>query len=165
MFAFGQKGRTGEALKRGSYAFFQGDFVNKKAIAEMSLTEDARAVLYIFTSCNCLYDLYLQMKMSPVSGKKPWADFPFFLKQALYGIEWYELQERMVRGTISQPCIQVLARIAGYAMEHGVYPDAMSAAEVIKVNGGDDAAHVRQFIVACRDRFHAQTMHMFGWPK
>lgn len=160
MFGFGIKGRTAEVIKRGSYALFLGDFIDKKMIDESELTEEAQAGLYFFAAGNCLYDLYLQMKMSQC-GDEAWATINFFMESALNGIEWFEREQRMAKGSLAVHCITVLSQIGGYAAEHGVYPDLMSAREVEKLDADLDVEEARNLIIAARDKFHAATQHMF----
>ncbi|QRN52242.1 hypothetical protein [Dyella caseinilytica] len=160
MFGFGLRGRTGEVIRRGAYALFLGDYIDKTTIDESELNDEAKAALYFYAAANCLYDLYLQMKMS-VAGDKDWANITFFMDNALNGIEGYERERKMPRGALAVHCIPVLAKIGDYAAKRGVYPDLMSAQEVDKLDDDIDVEEVRKLIVAGRDKFHAATEHMF----
>jgi hypothetical protein len=160
MFAFGLKARTAEVIKRGTYALFLVDYIDKDMITESELTEEAKAALFFHALANCIYDLYLQMKMSQC-GDKAWANINFFMESALNGIEWFERERKMARGTMATQLIPVIAQIGGYAAEKGVYPDMMSAREVEKIDPEIDVEEVRKLIVAGRDKFHAATQHMF----
>lgn len=160
MFAFGLKGRTADVIKRGAYALFLGDYIDKKTITESELNEEAKAALYFYAAGNCLYDLYLQMLMSKCSDQA-WSTISFFMDNALNGIEWFERERKMARGTLGRQCIPVLAKIGGYAAETGAYPDLMSAREVEKLDVDIDVEEVRKLIVTSRDKFHGDTQYMF----
>lgn len=160
MFAFGLKGRTAEVIKRAAYALFLGDFIDKKMIHGSDLNEEAQAGLYFHVACNCLYDLYLQMKMSQC-GDEAWANISFFMESMLDGIERFEREQRMVKGSLATHCITILAQIGGYAVEHGVYPDLMSAREVEKLDNDTNVEEAQKFIAAACNKFHEATQHMF----
>lgn len=160
MFAFGLKGRTAEVIKRATYALFLGDFIDKEMIHESELNEEAQAGLYFHVASNCLYDLYLQMKMSQC-GDDAWATIGFFMESTLDGIERFEREHQMTKGSLATHCITILAQIGGYAVARGVYPDLMSAREVEKLDNDTNVEEAQKFIVAARDKFHEATEHMF----
>jgi hypothetical protein len=161
MLVFGLKRRTAEVIRRGSQALFLGDYIDQAAIYESELNDEAKAALYFYAAGNCLYDLYIQVKMS-VAGTKSWSTINYFMESAISGIESFERSRSMARGSLAIHCISVLAKIGGYAEEHCVYPDVMSAKEVEKLDADIDVEEVRKLIVEARDRFHVATQHMFN---
>lgn len=146
MFAFGLKGRTGEVIKRGAQALFIGDYIDVKMITESELNEEAQAGLYFYAAANCLYDLYLQMKMSRC-GDDNWATISFFMDNALDGIEAYERSCNLAKGSWGAQCLPLVAKIGAYAMERGVYPDLTSAKEVEQLDDEVDVEEARKLIV------------------
>jgi hypothetical protein len=113
MFAFGLKGRTAEVIRRGGHAVFLGDFIDVDGINTSELNDEAKAALYFYAVANCLYDLYLQMKLSRC-GDAPWADFGFFMEKACDGIERYEKSRGIVRGGMASQALPLL--VLGHAL-------------------------------------------------
>ncbi|WP_213948481.1 hypothetical protein [Luteibacter sp. dw_328] len=160
LFSFGLKGRTAEVIRRAAQALLLGGFVDKTTIDESDLNDEAKAGLYLYAAANCLYDLYLQMKMS-TSGNEKWATINFFMENAIEGIDAYEKSFSMPPGMIARHLVPVLAKIGGYATESGAYPDLMSAKEVEKLDMEVDVEEARKLIVEAQEKFRAATAPMF----
>ena len=172
MFAFGFKGRTGECLRRGAYALFLGDYANKNSIQALGLNEKAQADLFFLTNGICLHDLYRTL-MASKAGTESWASIDFFMEHMLPGIEQFERERRMAKGTLAVQCIQALSKIGNQAQRHEpMGPAAITlmgawlADEVMKL--ADDkndeilAEQVEAVIIAARDRFGNDTRPMFA---
>lgn len=160
MFALGIKRKTSKVIQQGAYALFIGNFIDKQMIQESELNEEAQTGLFFFTVANCLYDLYLQMKLSEC-GEESWSTINFFMENAVKGIERFEREQRIPKGAYAITCTITLGKIGGYAAERGVYPDLMSAREVEQLDNETDVLEAQKFIVAARNKFHSATEHMF----
>lgn len=168
MFGFGLQARTAECVRRGGYALFLGPYLSQSAITQMPLNEEAQAALYYFTAALCLQDFYEQMKASKLSGGKEWATIDFFMENVLAGIERFERERHFPKGALAAHCIPPLAQIGEYVEQGGTVPVQMAAAEVQVIHEGklsftshQDAAPIREFMADCKERFHADTAHMF----
>jgi len=168
MFGFGLQARTAECVRRGGQALFMGPYISQSAITQMPISEEAQACLFYFTAAVCLQDFFEQMKASKLSGDKDWATIDFFMENVLAGIERYERERHLAKGTLAGHCIPPLAQLGEYVEQGGADAVRYATLEVLVTHDGklthDGALHalVREFIVTSRDRFHADTVHMFA---
>jgi len=168
MFGFGLQARTAECVRRGGQALFMGTYINQQAITQMPLNEEAQAALFYYTAALCLHDLFEQMKASSLSGQKPWATIDFFMENVLAGIERFERERHLPKGSLAAHCIAPLGQIGEYVEQGGTVPVQIAAAEVQVLHEGklsytshQDAALIREFMADCKEKFHADTAHMF----
>jgi hypothetical protein len=168
MFGFGLQARTAECVRRGGQALFLGTYIDQQAITRMPLSEEAQAALYYYTAAICLHDFFQQMKASSLSGQKPWATIDFFMENVLAGIERFERERHLPKGALAGHCIAPLAQIGEYVEQGGTVPVQFAAAEVQVIHEGklsytshQDAEPIREFMAASKEKFHADTQHMF----